>query len=492
MPRPLEARPALAELRRSSLGLLGGGLGTEHPSPVGDARSDCVARRAGLASGAAAVFALTYWATDSMYFGNLDKCGGQPFPDDQAQGRKDFEGLISRLPALLRAVFVFVVIWQFCRRVTGVAERQQMELGRKERERSLIWDRLGIDASAGWGVGAAGWDAIVGHSNDVSHAQPKWEQARSARYLSQGWALSTAAGKLVLWHWSQPLAYLWLLSSYTCYVAVSLGPWWGEMIANAVATREVLYMLSTLIALCTCPAFLLLDLGQVWKEATPLQRGMRLAMYILCPHNFTALVLANRFRGQRPLFLALAGFEVAADLASCFALTVLIASSVKDGGDVGPLKIGYSITAFGFLFFFGPLCIASAFEGARSAAMPARGTSQCLRRARGLLGVLLASAWAAIVILLVWLVAGGNPFCVLEKDSCNSHGTCIGALQCRCDEGWGPQSKLSGTGLCSCPEGWSGAQCEVCDVGYLGEHCSVAFKVSAALYAAANRAQHCV
>ena len=52
------------------------------------------------------------------------------------------------------------------------------------------------------------------------------------------------------------------------------------------------------------------------------------AMYVLTPHNYTALCLANRFRGWRRTFLGLAGIQVLADLSSCFALGALMAGAI--------------------------------------------------------------------------------------------------------------------------------------------------------------------
>ena len=152
-----------------------------------------------------------------------------------------------------------------------------------------------------------------------------------------------ASSKLTLWHWSQPCAYLWLLWVYRCYV-VGLGRV-QQHLAAVVAAREALYLLSTLLATWQCPVYLLLDLRTVWNEAEgKLQRSLRLAMYILTPHNFVALSLARRFPSLRQAFLGLGAAQVLADLSSCFALAALLANTLEAratiGEDVVPLIVG--------------------------------------------------------------------------------------------------------------------------------------------------------
>ena len=180
------------------------------------------------------------------------------------------------------------------------------------------------------------------------------------RFLFQ--AVSSAAIKLVLWHWSQPLVYLWMLFPYRCYIA-SLGEWQPRF-AAVVAVREVLYLGSTVLATWQCPVFLLMDPVTAWKEAKGrLERVQRAAMWVLTPHNYTALCLANRFPDWRRTFLGLAAihvqvrcnsaaggrifitldcqllsavtapvllcWQVVADLSSCFALAALIAGAIE-------------------------------------------------------------------------------------------------------------------------------------------------------------------
>ena len=55
----------------------------------------------------------------------------------------------------------------------------------------------------------------------------------------------------------------------------------------------------------------------------------------------------------------LASIQVLADFSSCFALVLLLAHRVEERSPPTGLVIGYSITAMSFIFFFGPMAIAS-------------------------------------------------------------------------------------------------------------------------------------
>ena len=213
--------------------------------------------------------------------------------------------------------------------------------------------------------------------------------------------------------------------------------------AAIVAAREVLYLGSTLLATWQCPVFLLMDPITAWREADGLERVTRSALYVLTPHNYVALCLANRFRKQRRVFLGLAVIQILADLASCFALGALIVAGIENEKDAPvALIIGYVLTAFGFLLFFGPLSVGSSLKGAAD-----RDKHSCKRLGLGLSGVSLLSALVYIVVLYVLLFLGKfNPFCgdfTFQSDPCNKHGQCYGAGQCHCDLGFGPEVSLS-------------------------------------------------
>merc|ERR1712185_141468 len=100
-----------------------------------------------------------------------------------------------------------------------------------------------------------------------------------------------------------------MLVPYRCLMA-SMGLW-QQRFAAIVAAREVLYLGSTLLAAWQCPVFLLMDPITAWREAeTWLERVMRSAMYVLTPHNYVALCLANRFPEWRRMYLGLAGIQI--------------------------------------------------------------------------------------------------------------------------------------------------------------------------------------
>ena len=226
-----------------------------------------------------------------------------------------------------------------------------------------------------------------------------------------------------------------------------------RLLAAVVAAREVIYLASTLLGACACPVFLLLDPLTAWKEAdTKLEKCIRVAMCVLTPHNYTGLCLANRFRRMRRLFLGLVAIQVIADLASCFALGALMAGGIEEEEKRPPsaLKIGYIITAFGFLLFFGPLSVATSLQSAFDA------TRQRWRRiSSGTGGGLLLLAWTGIVVVFILLSCEVDVFCNASKlgitnDPCHGHGTCYAAAQCHCDEGYGPELSFDGEALCAC------------------------------------------
>eukprot|EP01050_Picozoa_sp_SAG11_P009782 SAG11_NODE_944_length_6433_cov_3.988949_4_plen_1128_part_00 len=438
------------------------------------------------------------WAVYEIYFGAifLETCDSAA----EAQNRSDAHRqlLVGLLPALSRTVLtggaVFAAGW-LCKRAGLLPENAAAGGGIGK---ALL---LGAGEHDG-GAENAGWLAIAGNAG----AQSTWAGARDARGLTERQAKTAAFFKLVFWHWSQPGAYLWLLGSYRCYIT-ALGST-QQYLASVIAMREMIYLGTTVLATSNCPVFLLLDPKTVWNEArTTLERFTWMTMYGLCPHNFVAIVLSKRFPYWKAFFLCLAAVQVLADISSCYALANLIASSTKQTtpsgtvgdnssatgakcvlkpgsavgfaqaclalsdneancqalgdhclwtGDIstetGPLQVGYGITAFGFLLFFGPLSIATNLEAAMD-----KQRHRALRVVRGVASGSLFLAWVAIMVLMGWLLLGGNPFCSglpFLDFSCSGNGQCVGAGGCHCDAGFGPESKSSGTDLCSCPVGF--------------------------------------
>ena len=131
-----------------------------------------------------------------------------------------------------------------------------------------------------------------------------------------------------------------------------------------------------------------------------------------------------------------------ADLSSCFALAALLASTVEEDADAttaGPLKVGFSITAFGFLLFFGPLSVATNLEAATD-----RLQHRAIRIGRGMAGVSLLLAWGYLMLIIVLLMGQNDVFCPGERwyngltfqNPCSGHGECYAAAQCRCEAGF--------------------------------------------------------
>ena len=168
----------------------------------------------------------------------------------------------------------------------------------------------------------------------------------------------------------------------------------------------------------------------------------RASMYLLTPHNYTALCLANRFRGWHRTFMGLAGIQVLADLSSCLGLAALMAGAIEKQTEEEQMAtptaiiIGYVITASGFILFFGPLSVVTSLRGAADTSR-----HSCVRAGLGLAGSALLCAWVYIVLLYVLLIGRWfNPYCdgfTFQSDPCHTHGQCYGAAQCRCDLGSG-------------------------------------------------------
>ena len=111
-------------------------------------------------------------------------------------------------------------------------------------------------------------------------------------------AVGVSITKLVCWHWVQPAAYLWVFTSYYCQLS-DTGTISQRDVGEIVAARELLYLGTTVTGVFACPVYLLLDISTLWKEAeTREEKAVRTACYLLTPHNFVAVSLANRFRPE--------------------------------------------------------------------------------------------------------------------------------------------------------------------------------------------------
>eukprot|EP01046_Picozoa_sp_COSAG06_P027169 COSAG06_NODE_2381_length_6980_cov_11.893039_1_plen_273_part_00 len=148
-----------------------------------------------------------WWLMNALYFDFLlsssggEVCGGAKL-ESMAQSRLEY--LVGWAPPYLRGMLLLFVVKKLCQKVTGFEDGAG----------------IGVALLAGYGAGdadRAGWVAIV--QPTAAAPQPTWAEAREARGLTQRQALSSSVAKLVLWHLSQPLAYLGLLYVYRCFVA---------------------------------------------------------------------------------------------------------------------------------------------------------------------------------------------------------------------------------------------------------------------------------
>ena len=150
-------------------------------------------------------------------------------------------------------------------------------------------------STTGHDFAATSWDAIAAPS---ATPPTSWEQARSAQRLSMRQALWSCGAKLLLWHWSQPLSYLYAFAYYYCelplyelkfktgYQVLAPLPGYFQKFGLWVAIREVTYFGSTFVALILNPAYLLLELGE---SETMTDRWI----YFLAPHHYVTMCITR-------------------------------------------------------------------------------------------------------------------------------------------------------------------------------------------------------
>jgi|EP01047_Picozoa_sp_COSAG01_P027778 hypothetical protein len=228
--------------------------------------------------GVALVYATTgmlgWYAMHSLYFGlpdtpllqekELEPCTDNEFAQ---KSQKATHAIISSAPLWARGVLIVAGAQVCFRKAANLRGGEALAV-------QLLMGSAGGSGSSSAGAALIGWNAVVGGA--TSAPQPGWVVACEARGLTQRQAVGIASAKTVLWHFSQPLAYLAVLGSFRCIV-IGLGPA-QTALASVVALREMLYVMSVLLAIWTCPVFLLIDLRAVWREVGPAQRFVRLAM----------------------------------------------------------------------------------------------------------------------------------------------------------------------------------------------------------------------
>ena len=185
------------------------------------------------------------------------------------------------------------------------------------------------------------------------------------------WSCGT---KLLLWHWSQPLAYFTVFGVYYCslpslFEDIDEGSLEETVqgFGMVVLVREVIYFICTLLALWLNPAYLLLELSaepadqaaplhfaeaccpRFWKRAKTLQSWV---LYLLAPHHFVTLSLRRAVQStdcggcKAGLLAAVAAFNIIADFAgvACLGGLMQLDPDVRPTG----LVVGYWLTAAGF------------------------------------------------------------------------------------------------------------------------------------------------
>jgi hypothetical protein len=173
---------------------------------------------------------------------------------------------------------------------------------------------------------AANNDHLQGRSQDydrgggytmwmVDNNGSSWAAAVAANDQSPCGATTTAAARLLLWHWLQPALYYAVFLSYWAELDD-----WQRGFGSAVAAREALYALTVLAALCGNPAFLLVDVGASVRD-TDAEHGEGgyafLAMYVLAPDKLAAAAAFSEggcglAPGAAPPFRSVLGLRLAA------------------------------------------------------------------------------------------------------------------------------------------------------------------------------------
>jgi hypothetical protein len=168
-----------------------------------------------------------------LYFGDADGSSGQECSGNENSSKEVVHWVVGTAPLCARN-FLLMAALGYCGRKFGCLTGTGG---------GVLETLLCGDSSGDGDADMAGWFAIVGdHAGD--RAQSIWTEACDTRRMTQKQAAVLGGAKLLLWHWSQPRAFLWLLYVFRGEVT-ALGPT-QQSLAAVVATREVLG--STLLA----------------------------------------------------------------------------------------------------------------------------------------------------------------------------------------------------------------------------------------------------
>ena len=159
-------------------------------------------------------------------------------------------------------------------------------------------------------------------------------------------AVAVATGKVIFWHWLQPLLYfavLYCVRDDIDGLQLTLGV--------AVGAREALYLISSIACLYVHPSFLLVDVGATVRSKTKesISGWLFLSLYVLAPEIFVVLALCMKGGLDNRRWLnAGVVLMLVLDLAGVAALIVGICFT---GFMPVSLAIGYGATAIGGVYF---------------------------------------------------------------------------------------------------------------------------------------------
>ena len=277
--------------------------------------------------------------------------------------------------------------WQHKMTKQNLCNAEYIRLSSDERDRYLLKDQRHISSE-----GLASWKAITAQGEN----QATWKEAGKALRLRKQQARWVSSLKQVLWHWSQPVAYSFVCGMYFCDLDET-----QRLLAAVVAVRELLYWISTVIAVLLCPGFLLLELGSpfslqkraelvteapdgtcralwTWMKAVHVDKAelYHWVLYIFAPHYYVTYCLSARLDTGKVSLVELSEalselswddrqrdwvlgvivkfigfFEIIADTCGCYALYELMHHDDAPGA----LGFGYWLTVCGFVVGAGSL-----------------------------------------------------------------------------------------------------------------------------------------
>lgn len=146
--------------------------------------------------------------------------------------------------------------------------------------------------------------------------------------------IGKGALRLVFWHWMQPVIYFIVLGNYWEIISP-----WQQRFGALVAVREVLYLLSTVVALCANPFYLQVDLVVTLKY----DGLIMFLLYLMAPEVFVWTALAGPGGFDLPWKVYFGGHALYVFLEISAVVALLVGWAA--GNLVWPLAIGYAVTS---------------------------------------------------------------------------------------------------------------------------------------------------